>query len=79
MYRYSTFDMNYIYSMEFTFTFAHDIYVFFLNIFDSFILVFMLNTFIFKSFVLLATHTLLDRSLRVLQLPVHLPKLTTNG
>ena len=33
----------------------------------------------FKSSVLFGTDTLLDRSLRILQLPVHLPKLTSNG
>ena len=33
----------------------------------------------FKSLVLFGTNTLLDRSLRVLQLSVHLPKLTPNG
>ena len=32
-----------------------------------------------KSSVLFGTDTLLDRSLRILQLPVHLPKLTPNG
>ena len=30
----------------------------------------------FKSTVLFGTHTLLDKSLRVLQLPTHLPSLT---
>ena len=33
----------------------------------------------FKSFVLFGTHTLLDKSLRVLQLPIHLSKSTGNG
>ena len=32
-----------------------------------------------KSSVLFGTHTLLGRSLRVLQLPTYLSKLTTNG
>ena len=32
----------------------------------------MLNTRKFKSFVLLGTHTLLDKSIRILQLPTHL-------
>ena len=38
----------------------------------------MLNTFRFKSSVLLGRHTLLDKSLRVLQLPTHLSNLTAN-
>ena len=33
----------------------------------------------FKSFVLFGTHTLLDKSLRVLQLQTHLSNLTANG
>ena len=36
-----------------------------------------LNTFRFKYSVLFGTHTLLDKSLRVLQLWTHLSKLTT--
>ena len=32
----------------------------------------------FKSSVLFGTHTLLDKSLRVLQLPTHLSNLTAN-
>ena len=39
----------------------------------------MLNTLRFKSFVLFGAHTLLDKSFRVLQLPIHLPNLTANG
>ena len=39
----------------------------------------MLNMLRFKSFVLFGTHTLLDKSLRVLTLPTHLSNLTTNG
>ena len=35
----------------------------------------MLNTLRFKSSVLFETHTLLDKSLRVLQLPKHLSSL----
>ena len=34
--------------------------------------------YIFKSLVLLGTHTLLDKELRVLQLPTHLSDLTKN-
>ena len=32
-----------------------------------------------KSFVLSGTHTLLEKSLRVLQLPTHISELTTYG
>ena len=39
----------------------------------------MLNTFRFESSVLFGTHNLLDKSLRVLQLPLHLSNLTLNG
>ena len=38
----------------------------------------MLNMLRFKSSVLFGTHTLLDKSLRVLQLPTHLFNLTSN-
>ena len=47
--------------------------------FDSFFPVIILNTGIFKSSVLFGTHTLLDTSLRVFQLPSHLSNLTGNG
>ena len=39
----------------------------------------MLNMLKFKSSVLFGTHNLLDKSLRVLQLPTHLSNLTANG
>ena len=39
----------------------------------------MSNTFRFKSPVLIETHTLLDKPLRVLQFPTHLSNLTVNG
>ena len=39
----------------------------------------MLNTLRFKSPALFGTHTLLDKSLIVLQLPTHLSNLTVNG
>ena len=42
------------------------------------LIVIILKTFRFKSSVLLGTNTL-DRSLRVLQLPTNLSKLTANG
>ena len=56
---------------------SHDIS--FVKIFDSFIPVIMLNTLRFKSSVLFGTHTLLDKSLTVLQLATHLSNLTKNG
>ena len=46
--------------------------------FDSFFPVIMLKIYIFKSSVLFRTHTLLDTSLRVLQLSTHLSNLATN-
>ena len=39
----------------------------------------MLNAIRFKSSALFGTHILLDKSLRVLQLPTHQPNLTVNG
>ena len=39
----------------------------------------MLNTLRFKSSVLFGIHTLLDKLLRVLQLPTHLSNLTEKG
>ena len=47
--------------------------------FDSFSPVIILKTNIFKPSVLFGIHALLDKSLRVLQLPKHLSSLTTNG
>ena len=59
------------------------IYLLLYNFFDinfySFFHVTILKTCIFKSSVLFGTHTLLDKSLRVLKLPTHLPYLTANG
>ena len=49
------------------------------NIFYSFIPVIMLKTARFKSSLLFGTHSLLDKSLRVLQVQTHLSKLTVNG
>ena len=51
----------------------------FVKMFDLFCAVIILKTYIFKSFVLFGTHALLDRSLRVLQLPTHVSNLTENG
>ena len=39
----------------------------------------MLSMLRFKSSVLFGTHTLLDKSLRVFQLPTYLSNLTENG
>ena len=51
----------------------------FVTVIDSFIPVIMLNTLRFKSCVSLGSYTLLDKSLRVLQLSTHLSNLTRNG
>ena len=55
---------------------SHDICS--VNVFDSFIPVIMLIMLRFRSSALVGTHTLLDKSLRVSQLPTHLSNLTTN-
>ena len=47
--------------------------------FDSFFPAIILRTCILKSSILFGTHTLLDKSLRLFQLPTHLSKLTENG
>ena len=49
------------------------------GLFNSFILVIILKTFEFTSSVLFATHILLDKSVILLQLPLHLSKLTMDG
>ena len=64
------------YSIKFTLH-SHDVCS--VNVFDLFIPVIMLNTLRFNSPVLFGTHTLLDKSLRVLQLTIHLSNLTING
>ena len=46
---------------------------------NNFIPAIMLNTLRFQSFVLFGTHTLLDKSLRVLQLATRPSKITANG
>ena len=51
----------------------------FVDIFESFILVIISKTFIFKSSDLFGTCTLLDNSLRVLQLLTYLSNLAANG
>ena len=50
-----------------------------INVCNSFIPVINLNTLIFKSYVLFGAPTLLEKPLRVLQLPAHLLNLTENG
>ena len=54
----------------------HDIS--FAETFYSFFPVIILKMCICKSFVLFEIHTLLDKSLKVLQLPAHLSNLTVN-
>ena len=49
--------------------------IFFVNFFASFTPVIMLKTLTFRLYVLFGTHTLLYKSLRVLQFPTHLSKL----
>ena len=55
----------------------HDICL--VNVSDSFIPATMLKALRFRSSVLFGTNTLLDKSLRVLQLSTHLSKLTASG
>ena len=73
IYHYSTFVSSYM--------FYHQtcIYTCFVNIFDLFIPIVILKYSSLKSSVSFETHTLLDKSSRVLQLPTHLSKLTANG
>ena len=49
------------------------------NVLDLLIPVIMLSTLRFKSFVLFGAHTLLDKSLRVVQFPTYLSNLALNG
>ena len=51
----------------------------FVRIFYLFFPVIILKTCVLKSSILFGTHTLLDKSLRVLKLPAHLSNLTANG
>ena len=53
--------------------------VYFLIVFDSFILVTIFKKLKFTSFLLFGTHILWDRSSRVLQLPSHQSKSAING
>ena len=47
--------------------------------FHSFISVTIIKLLKFKFYILFGTHTLLDKTLKALQLPVHLSKLIANG
>ena len=69
IFRYSAFGLNYIFYHQ-TYINIHIIH-YFVNLFDSFILVIMLNCFVWNN-------TLLDKLLRALQLLTHLSKLTAN-
>ena len=62
--------------MKSTFTFAW--FALLMSLIYLFIPVIMLKALRFKSSVLFGTHTLLDKSLRVLQLPTHLSNLTAS-
>ena len=77
IYGYSTIDLICIVFPSNLHLHSHDIS--FVKIFDSFTPAIMLNTLRFKSSVLFGTHILSDKSLRVLQLQIHLPNLTANG
>ena len=55
-----------------------NLYICFANAVNSFVCVTMLNTFRFKSSALFGIHTLLDKSVRVLQLPTRLSNSTVN-
>ena len=50
-----------------------------IHAFLMFLIHLLLSTLRFKSSVLFGTHTLLDKSLRVLELPTHFSNLTENG
>ena len=51
----------------------------FVDVFDSLISIIMPKRLTFKSSFLFGIHALLDKSFRVLQLPIHLFNLTENG
>ena len=69
--------LNYIFSPLNLHIQSHDIS--FVIVFNSFILVIMLNMLRYKASILFGTHTLLGKSLTLLQLPTHLSNLTANG
>ena len=76
IYLYFIFDLNYIFHHQ-VYISRYMEYVFF-SVSDSFILVIMLKTLKFTSPVLFRTHIPLEKSLRVLPIPLHLSKLTKN-
>ena len=73
-YCYCTFELHFLPSN--LHSDLHDIC--FVNVFDSFIPVLVLKTFRFKS-MFSGKHTVVDKSLKLLQLSTHLSKLTTCG
>ena len=77
IYRYSMFDLNYIFSPSNLHLDLHEICL--VNVYDSNTPVIILITLRFKSSVLFGMHTLLDKSIRALQLPKNLSNLTANG
>ena len=78
IYHYTNVDLNYIKFFPSNLH-LHLHNISFVNVFDTFIPVIMLKTLRFKSSVLFGTHTLLDKSFTVLQLPTHLSNLTGKG
>ena len=48
----------------------------FINVLASFVVVIILNTLTFTSFVLLGTHTFVENSSTALELPLYLPRQT---
>ena len=77
IYCYSTIDLTYILFHQIYIYIKHD--TCFVNLVDSFIPAIMLKTLRFKSLVLFGTHTILDKALRLLELPIHRSYLTANG
>ena len=71
IYHYTTIDLNYV--------FFHQIYIDISMIYALLMFLTMLKMLRFKSSVLFGTHTLLDKSFSILQLPIYLSNLTTNG
>ena len=71
IYHYTTIDLNYV--------FFHQIYIDISMIYALLMFLTMLKMLRFKSSVLFGTHALLDKSFSILQLPIYLSNLTTNG
>ena len=55
------------------------IYILLKYLIHLFLHIIILKAFIFKASILCGTHTFLNNSLKVLQLPTHLSNLTANG